>query len=219
MSKSFKENCPTCGTLCSVEWKGLDLVENTGDETLASKQYTPQQPASQPQAISEGEIEKLAEGTYPFMAEAEFDSQYEGTNGTYESYCNRRTTSKKGYIKGAKAMLEMFKSRQGQEGSQLSGAGMKAAIAVIDIEISTLENISRTEFGEGKLSALRKLKTTLEQLEKYTESPALSVEQKRWTDEDVLRFCNEQRELCYKSFVLRQSILNAPAPPIPDNIK
>ena len=33
--------CPTCGTLCNITWSGLDLVENTGDETLATKNYTP----------------------------------------------------------------------------------------------------------------------------------------------------------------------------------
>lgn len=41
MSKEEPEECPTCGTLCNVTWSGLDLVENTGDETLASKCYTP----------------------------------------------------------------------------------------------------------------------------------------------------------------------------------
>lgn len=35
------EKCPTCGTECNIEWYGLELVENTGDETLASKSYTP----------------------------------------------------------------------------------------------------------------------------------------------------------------------------------
>ena len=33
--------CPTCGTLCNITWSGLDLVENTGDETLATKNYVP----------------------------------------------------------------------------------------------------------------------------------------------------------------------------------
>lgn len=39
---SFKEKCPTCGTQCDVTWQGLELVENTGDETLASKSYKPE---------------------------------------------------------------------------------------------------------------------------------------------------------------------------------
>jgi hypothetical protein len=33
------ENCPNCGALCTISWSGLDLVENTGDETLATKNY------------------------------------------------------------------------------------------------------------------------------------------------------------------------------------
>lgn len=32
--------CPECGGPCTMEWSGLDLVANTGDETLASKYYT-----------------------------------------------------------------------------------------------------------------------------------------------------------------------------------
>ena len=35
------EPCPTCGTLCQITWAGLELVENTGDETLATKCYNP----------------------------------------------------------------------------------------------------------------------------------------------------------------------------------
>jgi hypothetical protein len=37
----MKEKCPTCGTLCEVKWHGLDLVAESGDETLASKSYKP----------------------------------------------------------------------------------------------------------------------------------------------------------------------------------
>jgi hypothetical protein len=33
--------CPECGTLCKIEFSGLDLVANTGDETLATKNYIP----------------------------------------------------------------------------------------------------------------------------------------------------------------------------------
>lgn len=33
--------CPTCGTECTTSWAGLDLVANTGDETLATKCYHP----------------------------------------------------------------------------------------------------------------------------------------------------------------------------------
>jgi hypothetical protein len=39
--RKFKENCPTCRTECLAQWYGLELVENTGDETLASKGYEP----------------------------------------------------------------------------------------------------------------------------------------------------------------------------------
>jgi hypothetical protein len=35
------QKCPTCGTDCHIEWSGLELVENTGDETLATKTYKP----------------------------------------------------------------------------------------------------------------------------------------------------------------------------------
>lgn len=35
------ELCPTCGTLCNVTLFGLELVGNTGDETLATKNYIP----------------------------------------------------------------------------------------------------------------------------------------------------------------------------------
>jgi hypothetical protein len=48
MNDTFTANCPTCGTICNVQWHGLDLVENTGDETLASKSYTPVQPEPEP---------------------------------------------------------------------------------------------------------------------------------------------------------------------------
>lgn len=37
---NIKENCPTCGAPCDVTWLGLDFVETTGDETLASKEHT-----------------------------------------------------------------------------------------------------------------------------------------------------------------------------------
>lgn len=33
--------CPECGSPCRIEWSGLELVENTGDETLATKHYRP----------------------------------------------------------------------------------------------------------------------------------------------------------------------------------
>lgn len=33
------QKCPECGGPCKMEWSGLDLVSNTGDETLASKHY------------------------------------------------------------------------------------------------------------------------------------------------------------------------------------
>jgi hypothetical protein len=35
----FKRNCPKCGSLCKVVWEGLDLVEASGDETLAHEVY------------------------------------------------------------------------------------------------------------------------------------------------------------------------------------
>lgn len=31
--------CPECGGPCTMTWSGLELVENTGDETLATKHY------------------------------------------------------------------------------------------------------------------------------------------------------------------------------------
>lgn len=43
-SDEVQENaalCPTCGTPCKIELGGLDLVENSGDETLATKRYVP----------------------------------------------------------------------------------------------------------------------------------------------------------------------------------
>lgn len=33
--------CPTCGSPCTISWSGLDMVENSGDETLATKNYHP----------------------------------------------------------------------------------------------------------------------------------------------------------------------------------
>lgn len=33
------EKCPTCGAPANFEWSGLDLVAESGDETLASKSY------------------------------------------------------------------------------------------------------------------------------------------------------------------------------------
>lgn len=37
--KNAIEKCPTCGGDCTMSWSGLDLVSNTGDETLAQKHY------------------------------------------------------------------------------------------------------------------------------------------------------------------------------------
>lgn len=31
--------CPTCGAPSTMSWSGLELVENSGDETLAAKHY------------------------------------------------------------------------------------------------------------------------------------------------------------------------------------
>lgn len=31
--------CPTCSAPCKISWSGLELVANTGDESLASKHY------------------------------------------------------------------------------------------------------------------------------------------------------------------------------------
>lgn len=31
--------CPTCGSECTTSWSGLELVENTGNETLAQMHY------------------------------------------------------------------------------------------------------------------------------------------------------------------------------------
>jgi hypothetical protein len=39
LPKESPEPCPTCGAPCSVELSGLHLVEATGDETLASKNF------------------------------------------------------------------------------------------------------------------------------------------------------------------------------------
>lgn len=33
------DECPTCGAASTMSWSGLELVENSGDETLASKHY------------------------------------------------------------------------------------------------------------------------------------------------------------------------------------
>ena len=33
------EKCPTCGAPSETQWYGLDLVAESGDETLASKGY------------------------------------------------------------------------------------------------------------------------------------------------------------------------------------
>ena len=39
ISDSNRALCPECGAPCTLSWSGLDLVENTGDETLATKHY------------------------------------------------------------------------------------------------------------------------------------------------------------------------------------
>ena len=38
--EEIKERCPTCNAPVTVSWAGLELVENTGDETLATKCYS-----------------------------------------------------------------------------------------------------------------------------------------------------------------------------------
>jgi len=35
----IKQKCPTCGAPTEMKWSGLELVEQSGDETLASKFY------------------------------------------------------------------------------------------------------------------------------------------------------------------------------------
>lgn len=57
--KSTGEQCPTCGTKCRIEWSGLDLVANSGDETLATKTYIPLV-ESEPKEVelTDAEIEK-----------------------------------------------------------------------------------------------------------------------------------------------------------------
>lgn len=47
--------CPTCGTPCTTTWSGLELVDYTGDETLATKHYHPLP------AFEEMEYERLKE--------------------------------------------------------------------------------------------------------------------------------------------------------------
>jgi len=39
------DKCPTCNAPVKISWSGLDLVEQTGDENLATKHYTYQAPA------------------------------------------------------------------------------------------------------------------------------------------------------------------------------
>ena len=34
-----RHKCPTCGAPAKMTWSGLDLVAESGDETLASKHY------------------------------------------------------------------------------------------------------------------------------------------------------------------------------------
>lgn len=55
------EQCPTCGTLCNITWSGIDLVENSGDETLATKVYTPDGGAEELLASQSSELSKLRE--------------------------------------------------------------------------------------------------------------------------------------------------------------
>lgn len=51
--------CPTCGGDAVFSWSGLDLVANTGDETLASKTY---------ESISLGEVQST-----PLLSDSEVD--------------------------------------------------------------------------------------------------------------------------------------------------
>lgn len=59
--KHTPEPCPTCGTLCNIEWSGLELVENTGDETLATKNYVPDGGVEELLTSQSSELSKLRE--------------------------------------------------------------------------------------------------------------------------------------------------------------
>lgn len=41
MAKQKAVPCPTCGTPCEIHWSGLEFVEASGDETLATKHHVP----------------------------------------------------------------------------------------------------------------------------------------------------------------------------------
>lgn len=79
------DKCPTCGAPATFEWQGLELVAESGDETLASKVYK-YAPASTPpvSAMEDGwvkvenglpEVGKLDEGT-PVLAFPYCDCYY-----------------------------------------------------------------------------------------------------------------------------------------------
>lgn len=69
-----KEQCPACGAPCTTSWIGLDLVENTGDETLAHRVYKYEPPAlSQPVQTDWISVEKeLPKVGKPVIAIAEY---------------------------------------------------------------------------------------------------------------------------------------------------
>ena len=56
--KPLIEKCPCCGTQCEVKWYGLELVAESGDETLASKSYKPVE-------VSDNDMIKLYMKRYP----------------------------------------------------------------------------------------------------------------------------------------------------------
>lgn len=71
------------------------------------------QPASQPQAISEEDIEKMALREYSIMAEETIDDR--GLD--YPAYKRQQKRNREAFIKGAKAMLEIFHKGSEEEDS------------------------------------------------------------------------------------------------------
>lgn len=81
MKKEEIVQCPTCGAPCKKQWHGLELVELTGDETLASKSYKHIQPQSANTRKIEGLFSKYTDrGGQPIreeLYEQEIDTLWE----------------------------------------------------------------------------------------------------------------------------------------------
>lgn len=89
--------CPTCGTLCNISWARLDLVANTGDETLATKCYTPDGGLYEMYQEAQKEIAELKNENIILKLANEG-----GQSGWNEKAANRRISTLEGLLREAR---------------------------------------------------------------------------------------------------------------------